>query len=297
MDIRKLQYFLAVAEEGQITKAAQTLHMAQPPLSQQLKLLESELGVQLIDRCGSRKIRLTTAGQALRNRAEQILELVSQTEKEVKDVGDGIQGTLSLGMAMPWGSTLSASFLLAKICNFHKCYPEINFQLWEGDKYRIEELLISRIIEISITRLPVNLDAYEIISLPTEPVVAAFTPKWNNDLSTNTISLADLADKPLIVYRKFEERLFKYYQQLGLKPRIFCTHDDIRSMLLWANAGLGVTIVQKSAETLMPGSNLLFKEITEPPLVTRTPSVIWLKDRYLSAAARHFIDLLKQNNS
>ncbi|SDF25913.1 LysR family transcriptional regulator [Sporomusa acidovorans] len=297
MDIRRLQYFLAVAEEGQITKAAQTLHMAQPPLSQQLKLLETELGVQLIDRCGSRKIRLTTAGQALRSRAEQIMELINQTEKEVKDVGDGFQGTLAIGIAMPWGITLGASFLLTKICSFHKCYPEINFQLWEGDICRIEDLLTRRVIEIGITRLPANLDIYETISLPSEPVAAAFTPKWHTDLSTNTIPLAALADKPLIVYRKYEERLLKYYQQLGLKPRILCTHDDIRSMLLWANAGLGVAFVQKSAANLVPNSNLLFKEIIEPTLMTRTLSVIWQKDRYLSAAARHFIELVKQDNN
>jgi DNA-binding transcriptional LysR family regulator len=296
MDIKRLQYFLAVAEEGQITKAAQTLHMAQPPLSQQLKLLETELGVPLIDRCGSRKISLTTAGQALRSRAEQILELINQTEKEVRDVGEGIQGTLSMGLAIPWGITVGSSFLLKKVDSFHKCYPKINFQLWEGDTCRIEDLLTNRVIEMAITKLPANLDNYETITLPPEPVAAAFTPKWYNDLSTNSISLATLADKPLIVHRKYEKRLLKYFQQLGLKPRILCTHDDVRSMLLWANAGLGVAFVQMSAENLIPNSNLLFKKVVEPTLMTRTLSGIWQKDCYLSAAARHFIDLLKQDN-
>ncbi|MEN6413981.1 MAG: LysR family transcriptional regulator [Veillonellales bacterium] len=291
MDIRKLQYFLAVAEEGQITRAAKNLHMAQPPLSQQLKLFETELGVQLIERGGSRKIRLTDAGQALRRRAEQILELIDKTEKEVKDVGEGLRGTLSVGLAVPWGITLGASFLLRQICRFHACYPAINFQLWEGDIYRIEDLLSSRVVEIGITKLPTDSETYEAIALPTEPVTAAFAPKWNDGQSTDSISLAALADKPLIIYRSYEERFLGYYQKLGLKPRILCTQDDIRSMLLWAESGLGVAIVQKSAAGLIPGSKLIFKEIIEPALITRTISVIWLKNRYLSAAARHFIDM------
>lgn len=296
MDIRKLQYFLAVAEEGQITKAAQSLHMAQPPLSQQLKLLEKELGVQLIDRGGSRKIRLTDAGKALRNRAAQILELIDQTEKEVKDVAEGLQGTLSVGLAIPWGITLGASFLLKQICGFHECYPAINFQLWEGDLYRIDDLLTRRVVEIGITSLPAGSETYEAIALPNEPVAAAFTPKWNDGRSADSIPLATLADKPLIIYRAYEERFLGYYQKIGLKPRILCTQDDIRSMLLWAESGLGVAIVQKSAASLLPGSKLIFKEIIDPVLTTRTISVIWLKNRYLSAPARTFIDTVCQNH-
>ena len=294
MDIRKLQYFLAVAEEGQITKAAKNLHMAQPPLSQQLKLFETELGVQLVERAGSRKIRLTDAGHLLRSRAEQILELIDQTEKEVKDVAAGLQGTLAVGLAMPWGITLGSTFLLERMLSFHEQYPEINFQLWEDDPYKIEELLMRGVIEIGITRIPADSNTYAAVSLPNEPVAVAFAPKWNDDVSTNFIRLADLIDKPLIVYRKYEKTLLGYYRQLGLKPRVLCTHDDIRSMLLWAEAGFGVAFVQKSAAGLVPGHNLIFKEIVEPPLRTTTVASIWLKNRYLSAAARHFIDMFSE---
>lgn len=296
MDIRKLQYFLAVAEEGQITKAAQSLHMAQPPLSQQLKLLEKELGVQLIDRGGSRKIELTDAGRALRSRAAQILELMNQTEKEVKDIAEGLHGTLSVGLAMPWGITLGTGFLLKQIRKFHDVYPEINFQVWEGDLDRIEDLLSRRVIEIAITKPPTNLEAYGVVSLPTEPIAAAFVPKCNVSTPVDSIPLIDLVDKPLIIYRKFEKRLLGYYQKLGLKPRILCTQDDIRSMLLWAESGLGVAIVQKSAASLLPGSKLIFKEIIDPVLTTKTISAIWLKNRYLSAPARTFIDTVCQDH-
>ncbi|WP_094606607.1 HTH-type transcriptional regulator CynR [Sporomusa silvacetica DSM 10669] len=291
MDIRKLQYFLAVADEGHITRAAKNLHMAQPPLSQQLKLFETELGVQLIERGGSRKIRLTDAGHLLRSRAEQILELIDQTEKEVKDVAEGLQGTLAIGLAKPWGIILGSTFLLERMLQFHECYPEINFQIWEDDFYKIDELLMRGVIEIGITKIPTDLNTYAAVSIPNESVAMAFAPNWNDDVLTKTTRLANFADKPLIVYRKYEETLLGYYHQLGLKPRIICTLDDIRSMLLWADAGFGVAVVQKSAAGLLPGSNLIFKEIVDPPLRTTTVASIWLKNRYLSAAARNFIEM------
>lgn len=290
MDIKRLQYFLMVAEEGQITRAAERLHMAQPPLSQQLKLLETELGIRLFERGGSKKIKLTEAGHTLRNRAEQILSLVDQAEKELKDVGNGQQGTLSLGITTPWSATLGMTLLPDRIYCFHEQYPDINFQLWEGDLNKIEELLRSGVIEIAIARSPTDMKTYDAISLPDESAAAAFGPGWS-PISAGQICLADLADKPLIIYRRYEEKLLEYFGELGLKPRIICRHDDIRSMLLLANTGLGVAIVQGSAANLMPGSKLIFKEIIQPPLLIKTTAVIWMRNRYLSAAARHFIDM------
>ena len=89
MNIRQLKYFLTIAEEEQITSAAKKLNISQPPLSQQLKLLEDEFGVKLLER-GSRKIHLTDAGRLLRNKAEQILELTDATYKELRDFNKGI---------------------------------------------------------------------------------------------------------------------------------------------------------------------------------------------------------------
>lgn len=151
MDIRQLRYFITIAEEGNITKAARRLHIAQPPLSQQLKLLEEELGVKLVER-GSRQIQLTDAGKILRHRAEQVVELVDSTIKELKDFNEGLQGTLSVGTVPSSGSTL----LPERIYNFHENYPGVSFQIWEGDTYRILDLLNNGVIEIGIVRTPIN---------------------------------------------------------------------------------------------------------------------------------------------
>jgi Transcriptional regulator len=290
MDIKRLQYFLAVAEEGQITKAAERLHMAQPPLSQQLKFLEAELGIRLVERGGSRKIKLTEAGEILRNRAEQILSLVDQTRKELQDLADGEQGTLSIGITTPWSATLGMNLLPDRIRRFHQQYPGVNFQVLEGDRGRINELLHSRMIEIAITSLPADSKSYEYIALPKESGIAAFSPSWNPPAGSQ-VCLSDLADKPLIIYRRSEETVLEYFHERGLNPRIICRQDDIRSMLLLAHTGLGVAIVQGSAANIIPGSDLVFKEIIKPRLLLKATAIIWMKNRYLSVAAKHFIDM------
>ncbi|VBB09287.1 transcription regulator hth lysr [Lucifera butyrica] len=291
MDIKRLQYFLTVAEERQITKAAERLHMAQPPLSKQLKLLENELGISLFKRGGSRKIKLTEAGHLLQNRAEQILSLVAQTEKEINDLVKGNKGTLTIGIMTVWSATLGMTLLMERIRQFHERYPNINFHLREGSPAKIEEFLHNGVIEIAITLSPADSALYETVPLPGESITAAFGPGF--DLTPDDhISLAGLADKPLIIYGAYEEILLGYFRERGFTPRIICRHEDIRSMLLWANTGLGVAIVHESAACLMPGSNLVFKKIIEPQLSIKPIAITWMRNRYLSSAARHFINML-----
>lgn len=284
MDIRQLRYFITIAEEGNITKAARRLHIAQPPLSQQLKLLEEELGVKLVER-GSRKIQLTDAGKILRHRAEQVVELVDSTVKELKDFNEGLQGTLSVGTVPSSGSTL----LPERIYNFHESYPGVTFQIWEGDTYRILDLLNNGVIEIGIVRTPINSEFFEIIYLPDEPMVVATRGDMYWGEEKKSICLKELKDKPLIIDRRFEKMVVDSCEKSGFQPKILCKSDDARSILLWADTGIGVAIVPKAAMGLIPSTNLKYKEINESSLETQT-AIIWMKNRYLSSAAKHFLE-------
>lgn len=284
MDIRQLRYFITIAEEGNITKAARRLHIAQPPLSQQLKLLEEELGVKLVER-GSRKIQLTDAGKILRHRAEQVVELVDSTVKELKDFNEGLQGTLSVGTVPSSGSTL----LPERIYNFHESYPGVSFQIWEGDTYRILDLLNNGVIEIGIVRTPINSEFFEIIYLPDEPMVVATRGDMYWEEEQKSICLKELKDKPLIIDRRFEKMIVDSCEKSGFEPKILCKSDDARSILLWADTGIGAAIVPKAAIGLIPSANLKYKEINEASLATQT-AIIWMKNRYLSSAAKHFLE-------
>lgn len=285
LDIKQLKYFMAIAEEEQITSAAKRLHISQPPLSYQLKTLEEELGVKLVER-GSRKVKLTDAGRMLRNRAEQIIELTETTEKELKDFSQGIEGTLSIGTV----STSGTALLPERLNKFHKLYPSINFEIWEGNTYKMLELLNHGLIEIAIVRTPFNIENYEAICLEAEPMVAVVNTSFECSLNVESIVIEELKDKPLIIYRRFEKQIIDVCHAAGFEPTIFCKNDDARTTLLWADKGLGIAIVPKSAIQLIGSTNLKYTVIEAPVLNTQIVA-IWMKGRYISSAAQNFLEV------
>lgn len=284
MDIKQLKYFLTIVEEGQITSAAKRLHMAQPPLSQQLKNLEDELGVKLIKR-GSRRIELTDAGKMLREKAEQIINLTNSTVNEITDFKKGLSGTLSVGTVSSSGTVLLSSSMK----NFNKKYPDVKFEIFEGNTFKILDLLSKGIIEIGIVRTPFNSSQFKCVYAETEPMIAVMDKKYDWNKSRKKIKISELKDKPLILYRRFEQLIYNCCIEENFEPYIFCKNDDARTTVLWANAGLGIGILPKSAFTLAAHNNLIYKEIVNEKLNTKIAAIA-VKNRYLSLNAQHFID-------
>ncbi|ELP60975.1 LysR family transcriptional regulator [Clostridium pasteurianum DSM 525 = ATCC 6013] len=262
--------------------------MAQPPLSYQLKNLEDELGVKLLER-GSRNIKLTAAGLMLYNRAKQILTLTKTTIDELKDFNNGLNGTLSIGTVSSSGSSL----LTDRLNRFHDKYPSVSFEIHEGNTYKLLEILSRGIIEIAIVRTPFSTAGINYIYLPKEPMIAAMTENfnWNDEV---IIKIDELKDKPLIFYRRFEKIICDACENSGFQPNTFCKNEDARTSLLWANAGLGIALVPKSSLKLIGSSNLIYKEIDNKSLRTQI-AAIWLKEGYLSPAAKNFLDTFYDN--
>lgn len=297
MDIRQLRYFLAIVEEGKISQAARRLHIAQPPLSQQLKLLETEMGVTLLER-NTRRLTTTEAGKLLYDRAKIILELVNGTMEEIKELSEGVRGTLAIGTI----ASLGAKLLPERIHDFQKRYPEVRFQVWEGDPNRVMELLENRIIELGIVRLPVNNGMFNMINLPAEPLVAAMSRHWNIGDNQPYVKLSDLENKPLMLLRRqqgtsmYHHRMYimdlveDACREAGFEPKIICESNDIMTLLTWANHDVGITIVPQSAMNLIPNAGLQFKEIIEPSIMSRPSAIIWLKGRYLSTTSKKFLE-------
>ncbi|WP_026677598.1 LysR family transcriptional regulator [Fictibacillus gelatini] len=295
MDVRQLRYFQTIAKEKQISRAAKRLHMAQPPLSQQLKTMEQELGVKLVERNG-RSIELTPAGKLLYERAETLLRQFDETIREVKETGDGVKGVLSLGSAIS-----SFSYLLERVRYFREHYPNVIFRLRESDTFRLVQSLENREIELAIVQLPLDLDDFYYICLPTEPFVFVMPKKWATNPAQMSISMQEIAEYPLLLMRRLQGKgmndvIIEEFKRHGYTPNIACECPDA-AMLLWlVSAGVGATILPKSALLTLPTPELKIMDIDDSPLQSEL-AVIWLKDRYLSKSAMHFIDTFRSESA
>ena len=291
VDIRQLLYFTTIAEEGSISAAAKKLHLSQPPLSYQMKLLEEELHLPLIER-SARGIALTEAGRVLYKRAQGILELSELTRKEMLAMASGFTGTLHIGTV----SSSGASLLGWRIPAFHQKYPQIGFAIHEGNTFELMEMLESGLIELAIVRTPFHNDQLNCLYLSPEPMIAAgaasFFPAGMP--SGQPISLELLGHAPVILYRRFEKILLSLCEQKGITPQVFCIADDARTTLMWAEAGLGVAVVPQSAYRIMPHHNMVYGELSEEDLHTRIAAVC-KKGCSLSWAAQQFLELFAQH--
>jgi len=289
MDIRQLKYFCTIVEQGQISRAAQKLHIAQPPLSLHLKLLEQELGVQLIER-NTRSLRLTKAGHALYQRAEKILEMVDATTKELKEFDESVQGVLAIGSPPAVGSL----YIPQRIRQFHENYPGISFQWREGNTFRVLELLDANLVEIGVVRLPVQESAYESIPLLTEPWVAVTRKDDAQFNRLTSIPLTELGKAPLLLMNRQEgihchDMVLDELRASDIKPNVVCESDNVLALLSLVEAGMGITILPRSTMCLRPSDDFHIMDVAGCVLESSV-AVVWQKGRRLSTAARLFLD-------
>ena len=289
MEIKDMQAFYAIVEEGNISHAAIRLSIAQPALSRQMKKLETSLGVQLFER-GSRRIRLTDAGQLLYSRVKHILGMVDGTLREITDIGSGVAGTIKLGTVTSSGAMLIPQL----VADFHRAYPMVNFNIWASDGARILELLDSHIIELAITRTQVDSSTYESIVLPDEPLVLAM----HKDLcccgdDSDTIHIHELADKPLLVPLRWHTGFLEQCQKHKFEPNILSVSDSQIQNILWTQMGIGISLVPLSARSMVNSDKVIFKHLAESEIHTHTV-VAWLKNRTLSSSCTHFLNLFRK---
>lgn len=291
MDLKRLRYFREIAKQGQITKAAKQLHMAQPPLSQQLRVFEEELGVMLFERKG-RRLLLTEAGDALFARSERILDELDEMEKEIRETGHGLRGTLKLGAVKS-----CFAYLPERMKAFHDLYPDVTFSLRQGDSYLISELVRTREVEIGLVRMPLNLEAFESYHINKEPFVVVF-PSSYHQIKTKSIELTELSGIPLLLLHRISgtgqyELILNAFTSKGLKPHILCECPDVSMLLSLVSSGLGATIVPESTLLAFQTPNISTATIKNTQLEAES-ALIWLKDRYLSKAALRFIEAVTQ---
>ncbi len=289
MEIKDMQAFYAIVEEGNISHAAQRLDVAQPALSRQMKRLETALGVQLFER-GSRRIRLTEAGRVLYSRVEHILGMVDGTVREITEIGSGVAGAIRLGTI----TTSGAMLLPELIAEFHHRYPQVTFQLWEGEGARILELLDNRVIEIGITRTQVDQNVYESIVLPNEPLVMVMhRTRCCCGTQDDVVRLEELKQEPLIIPLRWKTIFVTQCRKLGFEPNIVCVSDSIVQDVLCTKMGVGMALLPVSAKSLLTDGDIIYKKLINPEISTHTV-IAWLKNRPLSSSSQHLIGLFRE---
>ncbi|MBE9914253.1 LysR family transcriptional regulator [Paenibacillus donghaensis] len=295
MDIRQLSYFLVIAKEEQITRAAKALNMEQPPLSRQLKLMEQELGVTLFDRNG-KQMKLTPAGESLQRRAESLLHYFNETINEVKDIENGLQGTLSIGSVFS-----CISLIPQKIGDFREKYPRVHFKILEGDHYTLGEYLENRSIELVITRLPFesNYDPgkYSVLPLPSDPFVVVMPRQWEAYHAQTSLPMKGLADMPLLALKsdktiRLHERIVDECRRFGFEPNTICECSSVAIIIALVVAGIGATILPKSVMSSFPISEIRMLDLPDTSFQSEV-GIVWLKNRYLSKSAQALIDTFR----
>ena len=200
MELRVLQYFLAVAREQSVSGAAEYLHLSQPTLSRQLKDLEEEFGKQLFIR-GNRKITLTEEGMILRKRAEEIMDLVQKTEQEITSNDEIVVGDIHIGA----GETDAIRILAKAARQLQKKHPGIRIHIASGDSVNVTEELDKGLIDFGILFDPKDLSKYNHLKIPKKDTWGVLMLKDAPLAQKEAVHPEDLWDKPLILSRQYRE--------------------------------------------------------------------------------------------
>ncbi len=289
MDIRVLQYFLAVAREESITKAAERLNMTQPPLSRQLKDLEDELGKQLLIR-ESKKITLTEDGMLLRKRAEELVDLMEKTKAELTSPNENINGDIHIGC----GETESISFFAQAAWDLQQKHPLIHYHIYSGDAERVMERLDKGLIDFGLLVGPVDINKYDYMRLPLKDTWGVLMRKDSPLAEKESIIAEDLWSKPLIISHQTSgnSEMFSWLKTDVSKLNIVATYDLVYNASLFVKKGLGYVITLDKLINTTGDSALCFRPLY--PALEAGLCIVWKKYQVFSRASNAFLNQLQK---
>ena len=304
MNFQNLQYFLAVAEEMNVTRAAKRLHISEQALSRQIGKLENELSVKLFER--NPRFTLSPAGKRLKAAAEQIGNIERQLHLELDDLNQNNTGELRIGVSYTRGQALLPRLLPP----FHQKHPGITVTILEGSASELQENLTKGRIDLFIGYVPRDLDAFEAAELGRERLFLIVPKAFMEDLFgadadekrrefAEGVDIRAFRDLPFILLdrddrvRRMADRLFSRYD---MTPRILLETRNIQTAFTLAMEGMGLTIYPElflSSSSLLPSAEAARDAVDAFPLdgdLDQTIVVAYHPEKYLSKAARDFIE-------
>ena len=288
MDLRSLRYFVTVAEELNITRAAEKLHMSQPPLSAQIKGLEEELETELFIR-GKRRLRLTESGQMLYRRAKEILSLSENTEADIRSMGKGMKGTIYIGLVEGMAPDIAAEWF----AGFIGKYPDIRFRILDGSTDDLLEKMRSGLIDLAVITSPCDNSLLYSFHVGEEKMGALMNRSHPLAASEgDEIDIYELAGENLIVpsRKALIETIYKWFRNTGTEPKIVCEMDSYLDAAALAGRMVGISIYPRTA--YIPNESLMFKEIKGKDKKMEY-LFVWQKGHPLPRIEEEFIDFVK----
>ncbi len=288
-----MKYFLAIAKEGSITKAADSLYLTQPTLTRQMQNLEQELGQKLFVR-GKYRVSLTPEGLIFKKRAEEIIDLVEKTCAEFASTNEVIKGDIYIGC----GETDSMKYIAAVMKELQNEYPEIKFHIYSGNAEDVTEKLDKGLLDFGVLIQPIDLSKYDYLTLPKKDVWGVIMRKDSPLAAKKVITLKDLLNVPIIASRQMSK---KYSKESGFLDwfgkefnnlNIAATYNLLYNAAIMVDAGIGYAVSLDKLANTSEQSSLCFRPLS--PKLESGLDIVWKKNQVFSPAAQLFLTKLKE---
>ena len=286
MELRSLQYFLAVVREENISRAAEVLHITQPTLSRQMAQLEEECGTQLFIR--GKHLRLTDAGIMLRHRAEEVVSLMMKIENEFQDQEE-VGGVISIG-----SGGLNASHILPVVMDgFRKKYPKVQYQLYTNSAEYIKEQLEQGLLDIGLLLEPVDITKFDYIRMNDKEKWGLLLRKGHPLSKKEYITKEDLIGEPLITTgrKSVQKELENWFGESLSKLDIFATYNIVTNVAMLVENGVASALTLEGAVNLFDGNRMVFRPLY--PELSMTSVLAWKKYQPNFGTIGRFIEYLK----
>ena len=282
MEIRVLNYFLAIAREENFTKAAQQLHVTQPTLSRQIADLERELGVKLFVR-SNHNIILTEDGMILKRRAQEILSLADKTKRDFLQKDEVLSGTISIGS----GEFRSTKYLAKSIAASQKNYPDVKYEIYSGNAGNIRDYIERGFLDIGLMSEPIDVRKYNFVNMPINEQWGVFVPDSFPLSQKERISHKDLAGMSVITATGDfnQSRIGKWLGDYKDQVEITATANLPYNEAVLVQENMGVMLSIKLNCTY---ENLRFIPLS--PILEVSTALAWKKEQIFSTATSEFID-------
>lgn len=288
MELRVLQYFLAIAREQSISGAAEFLHISQPTLSRQIKDMEEELGKQLFIR-GNRKIELTEEGMLLRRRAEEIINLTKKTEKEIMNADRILEGDIYIGA----GETAAIEYVAKAATQLKEKHPAIHYHLSSDDAFDILEHLDKGLIDFGIIIGDIDKTKYDYLLLPVKDSWGILMKNDAPLAKKKYIEVEDLEHEPLILSRQISDNhnISNWFPKSLSSYNITSTYNLVYNATYMAALGNGYLLTLDKLINTTGDSKLCYRPLY--PSVETDIYIIWKKYQTFSKPAEEFLKVIR----